>query len=326
MNTRTISGHVSILVVLSSLVVAAVCSADETDFTTSQQAIYHGSRSAQVVSLSAGEALAIGYLTDDSGDEYCTGTLIDRDVVITASHCTEGSSAGDVRFGIGHPERPDAVIPVQKIVEHTQLDAALLFLSKDAVREVPALEPLPFLREQLPQSMIGQQVEAAGFGETDDSSRGLYFAALTLVSIGESEYTVDGKGQQGICFGDSGGPLLVSLGGDTIVAGVESWGDESCVDQDHLTRLDLAASWIDSQQASFDPNAAPSGGSSSGPGVDFPNVEGNDDSVRLDSGEAGDDSGCSVDGERNGIDLGVLASVGFVLVIAFAGRRRRVTA
>jgi len=239
---------------LTALTGVACSSADEPSYGTAEQPIYYGSRAPSVVSLTAGEKLAIGYLSDPYGNPFCSGTLIDRDVVVTAEHCTTGSNANSIRFGVGTPEQPDAIFQVQSIREHSSRDVALLFLTEDAVSRVPRIEPLPFLRQALPNSMIGSRVEAAGYGQTHDNSTGRYFAALTLSAIDDTFYTVDGGGQRGICFGDSGGPLLVSVSGNTVVAGVESNGDSSCVDVDHLTRLDRVQDWIDSSNGDFNPN------------------------------------------------------------------------
>ena len=239
---------------LTALAGVACSSADEPTYGATEQAIYYGSRAPSVVSLSAGEKLAIGYLSDPYGNPFCSGTLIDRDVVVTAEHCTTGSSANSIRFGVGTPEQPDAIFQVQSIREHSSRDVALLFLTEDAVNRVPRLEPLPFLRQALPHSLVGSRVEAAGYGQTHDNSTGRYFAALTLTGIDDTFYTVDGGGQRGICFGDSGGPLLVTVSGNTVVAGVESNGDSSCVDVDHLTRLDQVRDWIDASNGDFDPN------------------------------------------------------------------------
>ena len=318
------------LLVISSLVFSVLVSAcaedDSSFFATQDQAIYHGSREPTVVDLSRGQKLAIGFLADPSGMEFCTGTLIDRDVVVTASHCTEGETATQIRFGVGNPQQPTALLRVAKVVEHSSLDAALLFLRDDAVSRVPGLEPLPFIRQALSREMVGGNVEAAGYGDTHDGSRGLFFVALTLTGIGEKEYDVDGHGQRGICFGDSGGPLLVSVHGDTLVAGVESWGDESCMDEDHLTRLDLAAGWIDNQQQSFDPNTTvetpAAAGDDSTQDSSSPFSDSEIDWSEPSSSEV-DESGCSVS-DRSGLDVGMLITllVVSILVIPTSTRRR----
>jgi hypothetical protein len=53
-------------------------------------------------------------------------------------------------------------------------------------------------------------------------------------------------GERGVCFGDSGGPLMV-LGTDATVrvAGALSFGDPSCVGRDRYTWTDLVVGWIE---------------------------------------------------------------------------------
>jgi len=331
LRTRRIQLSAVCISILGGALVFTACNVDDSNFATVSQAIYHGSREPQVVDLTAGEKLAIGFLTDDTGDEFCTATLIDRDLVVTASHCTEEMGPRDIRFGIGNPQDPIAILSVAKISEHPNADAALLFLTRDAVSSVSQIEPLPALRAALPSTMIGQRVEAAGFGETHDSSRGLYFAALTLTEMDSVDYIVDGGGQQGICYGDSGGPLLVSLSGNTVVAGVESWGDESCVDVDHMTRLDLVTSWMDSEQASFDPNAPipESSGSASGEdgGYDEPDFDVDWDAGEADeqtsSQDAPEESGCSAAGRNGAVDASLLMGLLVSMILSINGRGRR---
>ena len=341
---RTRRTHLSAvcLSILGGALAVSACNVDDDNFATVSQAIYHGARDAQVVNLTPGEKLAIGFLAGPEGDEFCTATLIDRDLVVTASHCTEESGPRDIRFGIGNPEDPIALLAVAKISEHPDMDAALLFLTDDAVSSVSQIEPLPSLRSALPSSMIGQRVEAAGYGETHDGSRGLFFAALTLKEVDSTDYIVDGGGQQGICYGDSGGPLLVSLEGNTVVAAVESWGDESCVDVDHMTRLDLVTAWMDSEQASFDPNAPiadrPSNPSSSGDddgswtdeddgGESWTTEDGDWDSGGDDewtvSQDSPEESGCSATGRTQGIDGLLLFGLVVPLILSINGFRRK---
>jgi len=60
--------------------------------------------------------------------------------------------------------------------------------------------------------------------------------------------TVDGHGEQGICYGDSGGPILWQKNemSRPVIVGTEQWGDSSCVDQDHLARIDRVLDFVDS--------------------------------------------------------------------------------
>ena len=172
-------------------------------------------------------------------------------VVATARHCIDGRRQGTLGFGVGLlPSQPEASFQVISAYAHPERDAALLFLAEDAVARLPELEPIPMNRSTLEQALVGREVEAAGYGETYDRRSGRYFAAVELSAITPSEVIVDGRGEQGICFGDSGGPVMMNLEPDgLVVLGVESWGDPSCVGIDHLIRLDALSEWIDETTA-----------------------------------------------------------------------------
>lgn len=214
------------------------------------QPIVNGTREPTVIPLSEGEKLAIGWLhsAGQARANFCTGTLISPRIVITASHCTEGQRASNIGFGVGlRPAQPRATFQVAELYEHPNRDAAILILSEDVTSRVPELVPIPANRAALNSSLQGRTVEAAGYGDTRDANRdGRWFASLLLEQITQEFVVVNGQGVRGICFGDSGGPVLATDSQNRpIILGVESSGDESCVGRDYLTRLDAIVTWMD---------------------------------------------------------------------------------
>ena len=157
-------------------------------------------------------------------------------------------------FGVGLlPREADHTFTVAQAVAHPRLDAAVLILEEDTSVVDPEILPIEMNRDMIPEGLVGTEVEAAGYGETYDASReGRYFAVVQLTTIANTEVVVDGRGRQGICFGDSGGPVMTTdSDGKTMVLGVESWGDPSCLGVDHLTRLDVISDWIDDVVANY---------------------------------------------------------------------------
>lgn len=218
---------------------------------TRSQAIVNGTREPLAIALSDQQVLAVGWLYPNGApsDNFCTGTLITERVVATASHCVAGSSGSAVGFGMGTlPTDPEAFIPASDIYTHPAADAALIVLSRDATEELD-VEPIPVNTEAVPDALLGQPIQAGGYGQTYDRDRyGRWFATVYLDSIDSDQIHVDGRGEQGICYGDSGGPAIAVIeeGGEPTLLAVESWGDSSCVDVDHMTRLDvLYADWIE---------------------------------------------------------------------------------
>ena len=219
----------------------------------SRQRILNGTRNPEAVLLTPGEQLAIGWLhvAGEPSNAFCTGTLIAPLVVATAEHCTRDRNAVEVGFGIGtFPTEPTATFPVVNIVERNDVDAALLILGQDALARVPELRLIMPNRTNLDgpegQALIGREVQVAGYGDTQTPNLvGRFFATVELKEVQAEFVVVDGRGEQGLCFGDSGGPVItLNQRSAPVMLGVEHGGDDSCVGTDYLTRLDPLASWI----------------------------------------------------------------------------------
>ncbi len=241
--------HLLSLMALTAAGAFACADADHpTAIDQTQRAIRNGTREPQTVTLTEGQILALGWLhpRGQPGANFCTGTIIAPNVVATAEHCVSGRTGNRIGFSVGlDPRDPAATFVVTAAYANPNVDAAVLLLAQSATDVLPELVPIHHNATPLTDDLIGRAVEAAGFGETYDPSRsGRYFAMVELVRIQRTEITVDGNGQQGICFGDSGGPVMTEIDGEVRVLGVESNGDGTCVDVDHLTRLDAISEWL----------------------------------------------------------------------------------
>jgi hypothetical protein len=118
----------------------------------------------------------------------------------------------------------------------------------DATVEMPGLVPIPILTEDMDSGWIGQTSEASGYGQQENGGYGeREFTAEPIVQLSGDTVTIDGQGERGVCFGDSGGPLMAIASDGTVrVIGALSNGDNSCVGRDNYTRVDTYRDWIES--------------------------------------------------------------------------------
>lgn len=242
------------LVLLAALACAAGCANDDwfgadkyCGDTRSAPKVYNGTILPSYVPLTAQQMPAIGSFSQ------CSGTLVKPNWVITAKHC--GLSAGVQPFCFGNdPGAPNHCISSVRVVDHPDVDLTLVELAEDARVRLPGVAPLGVMLDAMGDEWIGRRAEAAGYGLTEVGTLGTrYFTSEPIVSLTGGFVTIDGQGQRGVCFGDSGGPVLIIADNGTVrVAGVLSKGDESCLGRDHFTRTDLNLGWIEEHTEAFD--------------------------------------------------------------------------
>ncbi len=201
--------------------------------------VYYGTDQPTHVPLSEGQVIAIGNFGG------CTGTLVAPTWVASASHC--GHRRG-VRFCLGRtPTSEDACFTAVRAIDHPSGDLSILELDRDALAALPGVEPIPMIEDDLDRSWVGRTAEAAGYGRQETGRSGRReFTAEPIVAVQSDSVVIDGQGQRGVCFGDSGGPLM-AIGTDGLprIIGVLSYGDPSCTGRDTFTRLDVYRSWIE---------------------------------------------------------------------------------
>lgn len=218
--------------------------------------IVNGTRQPQLVPLTPEQQRAVvGVGQQGTSGSFCSGTLISEQVVLTAVHCTQGEVATTLRVLFGPDDyAPEYTVPVASKREHPSVDLALLILQSAPTFPVT---PIPILPYALTSVVEGQDVETAGFGDTQSSATGRFFAVERLYNVDPSTFDVDGFGQRGVCFGDSGGPALYPTPeGDVRTLGDLSEGDANCGNQDTFVRADAVRAWIE-QSTGPTPGAGP---------------------------------------------------------------------
>ncbi len=222
---------------------------------------------------------------------YCSGTLIDPKVFLTAGHCAEGLVADGITDADGYPiggphiwvsfdaDPSDFNPPASKTRCDTCLDIVRV-VNSPLYNWGPTSDPHDIAAIILEDAVTGiAPMDYAGPGELDDLRQpgrrdGANREAFTVVGYGASfdgdpppwdiEYLDrrqfassrfqglldawlrvsqnQARGDEGTCYGDSGGPILRGPAGSEVVVGVTSWGDSPCAAMGFYYRVDIAHS------------------------------------------------------------------------------------
>lgn len=172
---------------------------------------------------------------------YCGAMLIHPNWLISAKHCFRMTKKPDIWIGGLNFEQDGDFIKrtAEQIVEHPDLDVALIKLNK------PVTERTPIKVNNNPNIAIGTQTDAIGWGRLAEGGSTTNILQEVTLPIVDAQKCVDlygsakfnkekmlcagiDNGGKDACQGDSGGPLIINWNDQDpatqYLVGITSWG------------------------------------------------------------------------------------------------------
>ncbi|GLZ41440.1 serine protease [Actinokineospora sp. NBRC 105648] len=183
------------------------------------------------------------YLATADGFQFCGGTLVTRDKVVTAAHCAKAVPVASIRVVAGREDKQAGTGLITTVSEAWIHPGYSNVTGGDDVAVLTLTQRLPY--RPLPLAAADDQPAGTpatilGWGRTSDGgppSRYLLKAEVPLIADTEcardyNGFTAPGMVCAGVpeggvdtCQGDSGGPLVVA----GRLVGIASWG-EGCAE------------------------------------------------------------------------------------------------
>ncbi|BCL72017.1 hypothetical protein TUMSATVNIG1_39840 [Vibrio nigripulchritudo] len=187
-----------------------------------------------------------------NGGQFCGGTLIDTNWVVTAAHCVDNASAGSVQIRVGVTDLRTSqgeTHNVSQIIVHegwgsstaSSNDIALLRLASPVGSQYAIAKlPTPEIKAQI--ASVGSSVKVSGWGRNvaaiPAGSPVLKATDLNIISNAEcaqrnnssvsDDYICGYTANTSACMGDSGGPFVKRSGNEYYLIGAVSWGPGTC--------------------------------------------------------------------------------------------------
>jgi secreted trypsin-like serine protease len=162
----------------------------------------------------------------DGRTGFCSGTMLSPNKVLTAAHCLDGAASIDILFSVASDNF--VYVTASSWNMHPAFSSAA-FINDVGIVHTPVSLPvpnLPILASSAPK--IGDKASIFGYGATSGGASidgKLRSGAMTIAGVENDKIFANfDASASNTCSGDSGGPMLLQVGGQQSIIGTTSYG------------------------------------------------------------------------------------------------------
>jgi hypothetical protein len=198
-------------------------------------------------------------------DHGCTAEVISPHVLLTAGHCVTPTPKNPTVF-TGYDDKMTAsgvTLAVKEVHAHPMYNGDAHDIAVVILTNATTITPIPVNRTPLDNTLVGKPMRIVGYGVTNTGGTddfGVRRQASAPLIRYDNDWVEVGTQAATQCFGDSGGPALMTVNGVEVIVGVDSFGfdqGDTCVERNGDTRVDTHLAFIDQYVKANDPNFMP---------------------------------------------------------------------
>lgn len=210
---------------------------------------------------SIARSVVLIYILPESGiPQTCTGSFITKQHILTAAHCVSDIENMSVTQGLDPMNDSEMkVFKIKKVLRHFSYDenkntdrndiAIITIEENDSVIQPVKLPTVDMIKDFSSNKPTKLKLKSLGYGLSQESSETpdyklrqvqMKFSSQSI----SNEWMADQETGHGVCFGDSGGPIILQNNGATTIVGVASGVQDNCHSKSVFMNVFYYLDWI----------------------------------------------------------------------------------